>query len=132
MLLESQTVETIDLWSGCAVRYLNMLTGADACRVMIATYWGRVDSGRLLFITLSSPSSGIHVPTLFPSNLKPFNFRMRSGESTDQVKARLQRDLLPTLLKGLCYWPFCDILNFRFAPVRLQVGTTLMGRVWLG
>lgn len=36
---------------------------------------------------------------------------------------RLKRDVLPTLVNGLMYWPFCDALTYRFVPVHLQVGT---------
>ena len=44
-----------------------------------------------------------------------------SGDSGGEIVARLKRDLLPTLLNGLLYWPFCDFATFRFVPVHLQV-----------
>ncbi|XP_020580274.1 uncharacterized protein LOC110024569 [Phalaenopsis equestris] len=42
------------------------------------------------------------------------------GESASEILARLRRDLIPTLLNGLLYWPICDFVTFRFVPVRLQ------------
>lgn len=42
------------------------------------------------------------------------------GETREEVVARLKRDLLPTLMKGVMYWPLCDFLTFRFIPVHLQ------------
>ncbi|KAL8165988.1 hypothetical protein V2J09_007487 [Rumex salicifolius] len=45
---------------------------------------------------------------------------MNSGESRDEIVARLKRDLLPTLKNGLIYWPLCDFLTFMFIPVHLQ------------
>ncbi|KAK5770553.1 FAD-linked sulfhydryl oxidase ERV1 -like protein [Gossypium arboreum] len=43
------------------------------------------------------------------------------GESGDEIISRLKRDLLPTMLNGIMYWPFCDFITFRFIPVHLQV-----------
>ncbi|CAN1274395.1 Protein SYM1 [Linum perenne] len=42
------------------------------------------------------------------------------GESGDEIIARLKRDLLPTLLSGLVFWPMCDYLTFKAVPVHLQ------------
>ncbi|XVE93484.1 hypothetical protein REPUB_Repub01dG0196700 [Reevesia pubescens] len=42
------------------------------------------------------------------------------GESGEEIVARLKRDLLPTMLTGVMYWPFCDFITFRFIPVHLQ------------
>lgn len=42
------------------------------------------------------------------------------GESAAEIMARLKRDLIPTLVNGLVYWPLCDFVTFRFIPVRLQ------------
>ncbi|XP_017643543.1 uncharacterized protein LOC108484316 [Gossypium arboreum] len=42
------------------------------------------------------------------------------GESGDEIISRLKRDLLPTMLNGIMYWPFCDFITFRFIPVHLQ------------
>lgn len=44
-----------------------------------------------------------------------------SGESGSEIVARLKRDLLPTMINGIMYWPFCDFLTFKFIPVQLQV-----------
>ncbi|XP_031124428.1 protein Mpv17-like isoform X2 [Ipomoea triloba] len=42
------------------------------------------------------------------------------GESGKEIAARLNRDLLPTLMSGLLYWPFCDFLTYKVIPVHLQ------------
>lgn len=44
-----------------------------------------------------------------------------SGESAQEIVARLKRDLLPTFKTGVLYWPICDFLTFKFVPVHLQV-----------
>lgn len=48
-----------------------------------------------------------------------------SGENGEEIAARLRRDLLPTLLSGVMYWPACDFITFKFIPVHLQVNTDL-------
>ena len=47
------------------------------------------------------------------------------GESGAEIIARLKRDLLPTMLNGVMYWPVCDFITFRFVPVHLQVYSVL-------
>lgn len=42
------------------------------------------------------------------------------GETGAEIFARLKRDLIPTLVSGLVYWPMCDFVTFKFTPVRLQ------------
>lgn len=42
------------------------------------------------------------------------------GETAAEIFARLKRDLIPTLISGLVYWPMCDFVTFKFVPVRLQ------------
>lgn len=42
------------------------------------------------------------------------------GESGREIAARLNRDLLPTMLNGLLYWPVCDFVTYKFVPVHLQ------------
>ncbi|XP_062175812.1 uncharacterized protein LOC133880871 [Alnus glutinosa] len=42
------------------------------------------------------------------------------GENTTEIVARLKRDLLPTFINGIMYWPICDFITFRFTPVHLQ------------
>lgn len=42
------------------------------------------------------------------------------GESVHEIQARLKRDLIPTFLNGMVYWPLCDFVTFRFVPVHLQ------------
>ncbi|KAL5559150.1 hypothetical protein UlMin_035361 [Ulmus minor] len=42
------------------------------------------------------------------------------GESGHEIVARLKRDLIPTLINGVMYWPLCDFVTFKFVPVHLQ------------
>ncbi|KAI3445903.1 hypothetical protein Pfo_002568 [Paulownia fortunei] len=42
------------------------------------------------------------------------------GESDSEIVARLKRDLLPTMINGIMYWPVCDFVTFKFIPVHLQ------------
>ncbi|XP_047315442.1 PXMP2/4 family protein 4-like [Impatiens glandulifera] len=42
------------------------------------------------------------------------------GESRGEIISRLKRDVVPTMLSGIMYWPFCDFLTFKFFPVHLQ------------
>ncbi|CAL5385482.1 unnamed protein product [Camellia sinensis] len=42
------------------------------------------------------------------------------GESGTEIVARLNRDLLPTLINGLMFWPICDFLTYKVIPVHLQ------------
>ena len=46
-----------------------------------------------------------------------------AGENISEIVARLKRDLLPTMINGVMYWPICDFITFRFIPVQLQVRT---------
>ncbi|KAJ9159436.1 hypothetical protein P3X46_024944 [Hevea brasiliensis] len=42
------------------------------------------------------------------------------GENSNEIIARLKRDLLPTMMNGVMYWPMCDFITFKFIPVHLQ------------
>ncbi|KAI3509480.1 hypothetical protein L1887_24782 [Cichorium endivia] len=42
------------------------------------------------------------------------------GENGGEIVARLKRDLIPTMINGVMYWPVCDFITFRFVPVHLQ------------
>ncbi|CAN8267776.1 unnamed protein product [Cochlearia groenlandica] len=42
------------------------------------------------------------------------------GENSEEIMARLKRDLVPTLRNGLMYWPACDFITFKYVPVYLQ------------
>ncbi|XP_038986191.1 protein SYM1-like isoform X3 [Phoenix dactylifera] len=44
-----------------------------------------------------------------------------SGRSADQVKEDVKRDFLPALVVGAGVWPFLQVANFRFVPVRYQL-----------
>ncbi|KAK4784514.1 hypothetical protein SAY86_018882 [Trapa natans] len=45
---------------------------------------------------------------------------MLQGESGEEIIARLKRDLVPTLVSGIIYWPMCDFITFKFIPIHLQ------------
>lgn len=42
------------------------------------------------------------------------------GEKSQEIVARLKRDMLPTMINNVIYWPLCDFVTFRFVPVHLQ------------
>ncbi|KAL3843867.1 hypothetical protein ACJIZ3_001270 [Penstemon smallii] len=42
------------------------------------------------------------------------------GENGSEIVARLKRDLVPTMISGIMYWPVCDFVTFKFIPVHLQ------------
>lgn len=44
-----------------------------------------------------------------------------SGRSANQVKEDVKRDFLPALIVGGAVWPFVQVANFRFVPVRYQL-----------
>ncbi|KAM7280682.1 hypothetical protein ACFE04_007816 [Oxalis oulophora] len=81
-------------------------------------YLSRILPQRDLLTTLTKILMGQISVIVFLSQLVliPLN----SGESGTEIAARLKRDLVPTLINGLKYWPMCDFLMFKFVPVRLQ------------
>ncbi|XP_077216156.1 protein SYM1-like [Tasmannia lanceolata] len=42
------------------------------------------------------------------------------GENGSEIVTRLKRDMIPTMISGLMYWPICDFITFKFIPVHLQ------------
>ncbi|THG20747.1 hypothetical protein TEA_003821 [Camellia sinensis var. sinensis] len=46
--------------------------------------------------------------------------RRQLGENGEEIIARLKRDLLPTMMNGVMYWPICDFVTYKFIPVNLQ------------
>ncbi|CAK9145823.1 unnamed protein product, partial [Ilex paraguariensis] len=42
------------------------------------------------------------------------------GETGAEIVGRLKRDLIPTMINGVMYWPICDFVTFKFIPVHLQ------------
>lgn len=44
-----------------------------------------------------------------------------SGKSVDQVKEDVKKDFRPALVVGAGVWPFVQVANFRFVPVRYQL-----------
>ncbi|CAF2091687.1 hypothetical protein HID58_024376 [Brassica napus] len=49
-----------------------------------------------------------------------YNAALQGSENSEEILARLKRDLLPTLKNGLLYWPVCDFVTFKYVPVHLQ------------
>ena len=49
------------------------------------------------------------------------SYHLFPGETGTEIVARLKRDLVPTMLNGVMYWPACDFITYRFIPVHLQV-----------
>ncbi|CAI9115940.1 OLC1v1016957C1 [Oldenlandia corymbosa var. corymbosa] len=82
--------------------------GRSLPRRDIVTTLKKLVAGQLLF--------GPAVTSVFFS----FNAALQ-GEDAGQIAARLKRDLLPTLLNGLMFWPICDFLTYKVIPVHLQV-----------
>ncbi|KAH6773102.1 Peroxisomal membrane 22 kDa family protein [Perilla frutescens var. hirtella] len=87
-------------------------------------YWynfmSRVLPNRDLFSTLKKIGLG---QTLYGPAMTVVFFSVNAalqGESASEIAARLRRDLLPTMIKGIMYWPVCDFLTFKFIPVHLQ------------
>ncbi|KAG4910275.1 hypothetical protein JHK87_056391 [Glycine soja] len=75
---------------------------------------------RDLFSTLKKMVMG---QTLYGPAMTVIFFSLNArlqGETGSEIAARLKRDLLPTMLSGIMYWPICDFITFRFIPVHLQ------------
>ncbi|XP_022149332.1 PXMP2/4 family protein 4-like [Momordica charantia] len=73
-----------------------------------------------LFSTLKKMAMG---QSLYGPSMTVVFFSLNAflqGENGAEITARLKRDLLPTLLNGVMYWPVCDFITFRFVPVHLQ------------
>ncbi|KAL8487627.1 hypothetical protein ACS0TY_023633 [Phlomoides rotata] len=83
-------------------------------------YVGRVLPKRDVITTFKKLAMGqLMYGPVINSVFFSFNAALQ-GESGDDIVARLKRDLFPTLLTGLMYWPFCDFLTFKVIPVHLQ------------
>nr|XP_043629548.1 PXMP2/4 family protein 3-like [Erigeron canadensis] len=53
------------------------------------------------------------------------------GEKGNEIVARLKRDMLPTMINNVIYWPLCDFITFRFVPVHLQpLASNSFSYVW--
>ncbi|KAK4437999.1 hypothetical protein Salat_0134000 [Sesamum alatum] len=87
-------------------------------------YWynfmSRISPKRDLLSTLKKMALG---QTLYGPTMTVVFFSVNAalqGESGSQIIARLKRDLLPTMINGILYWPVCDFVTFKFIPVHLQ------------
>jgi protein Mpv17 len=61
--------------------------------------------------------------TLFGPTMNVVFFSVNAalqGENGSEIVARLKRDVIPTMIAGVMYWPLCDFVTFRFIPVHLQ------------
>ncbi|XP_021729669.1 protein Mpv17-like isoform X2 [Chenopodium quinoa] len=87
-------------------------------------YWfnfmSRILPGTGLLTTVKKMALG---QTVYGPTMTVTFFSMNAalqGEDAMEIFARLKRDLLPTMLNGVMYWPICDFITFRFVPVHLQ------------
>lgn len=83
-------------------------------------FMSRVFPKRDIFSTLMKMAMG---QTLYGPTMTVVFFSLNAclqGENGTEIGARLKRDLFPTLLSGVMYWPLCDFITFRFIPVQLQ------------
>lgn len=87
-------------------------------------YWynfmSRIFPNRDLFSTLKKIGLG---QTLYGPAMTVVFFSVNAalqGESGEEILARLKRDLIPTMMNGVMYWPVCDFVTFKFIPLHLQ------------
>ncbi|XP_074280654.1 uncharacterized protein LOC141605684 [Silene latifolia] len=87
-------------------------------------YWfnfmSKILPGRDLITTVKKMILG---QTVYGPTLTVVFFSLNAalqGEDAKEIVARLKRDLFPTMLNGVMYWPLCDFITFRFASVHLQ------------
>ncbi|KAK3029809.1 hypothetical protein RJ639_038251 [Escallonia herrerae] len=66
-------------------------------------------------LTLGQLTYGPFVTGIFFS----FNAALQ-GENVGEIAARLKRDLIPTMMTGLLYWPMCDFFTYKIIPIHLQ------------
>lgn len=53
------------------------------------------------------------------------------GKSKEDALKKVKKDTLPTLMVGLCYWPFVGFCNLRFAPVEWRpLFGSIAGVLW--
>ncbi|MCD7448431.1 hypothetical protein HAX54_041922 [Datura stramonium] len=84
-------------------------------------FMGRVLAKRDVVSTLKKLLIGqFAYGPLINSGFFSFNAALQ-GENGEEIAARLNRDLLPTMIKGLMYWPMCDFLTYKVIPVHLQI-----------
>ncbi|KAF2320934.1 hypothetical protein GH714_032042 [Hevea brasiliensis] len=114
-------------------------SSSNAAASFVGWYLAMVKSRPIL--TKSVTSSLIYVAADFSSQTiaqpvsEPYDLvrtlRMAAyGENSNEIIARLKRDLLPTMMNGVMYWPMCDFITFKFIPVHLQTaGSFLCFRV---
>ncbi|XP_009587200.1 protein SYM1 [Nicotiana tabacum] len=83
-------------------------------------FMGRVLPNRDIVSTLKKLLMGqLAFGPVINSVFFSFNAALQ-GENGEEIAARLKRDLLPTMMNGLMYWPFCDFLTYKVIPVHLQ------------
>ncbi|XP_059637441.1 protein sym1-like [Cornus florida] len=122
--LTSQTITMSSFGSFDFLRTLRMagygMLILGPAQHMWYNFMGRVLPKRDVVTTLKKLVAGqlTYGPTV---NAIFFSFNAAlQGESGIEVVARLKRDLIPTLVNGLFYWPLCDFLTLKVIPVHLQ------------
>lgn len=122
--LSSQTIEWQSSKSFDFIRTLRMAGYGMIILGPSLHFWfnfvSRLFPGRDLFSTLTKMAMG---QGIYGPAMTVIFFSLNAGlqgENSKEIVARLKRDLLPTMLNGVMYWPMCDFITFRFAPVHLQ------------
>ena len=55
----------------------------------------------------------------------------RRSKTLRDARDKVSSSLLPTFAAGVCFWPFCNIVIFRFVPLaRRAMVSSLIGLVW--
>ncbi|CAM9636283.1 unnamed protein product, partial [Sphacelaria rigidula] len=56
---------------------------------------------------------------------------LEEGKTLQDFHQRVERDCLPTFMRGLCYWPLVGVVNFKFVPVVNRPGvSSIAGLFW--
>ncbi|XP_021729668.1 protein sym-1-like isoform X1 [Chenopodium quinoa] len=122
--LTSQTIALQSSESYDLIRTLRMAGYGGVILGPTLHYWfnfmSRILPGTGLLTTVKKMALG---QTVYGPTMTVTFFSMNAalqGEDAMEIFARLKRDLLPTMLNGVMYWPICDFITFRFVPVHLQ------------
>lgn len=121
------TSQTISLPSSDPYDFVRTLRMAGYGMVVLGPslhYWfnfmSKILPGRDLLTTVKKMALGQTVYGPFMTVVFFSANAALQGEQPREIVARLKRDLLPTMLNGVMYWPICDFITFRFIPVHLQ------------
>ncbi|PIN15272.1 Peroxisomal membrane protein MPV17 [Handroanthus impetiginosus] len=133
--ISSQTIVVENLEQYDLIRILRMAGYGMVILGPSVHYWynfmSRVFPKRDLLSTFKKMALG---QALFGPAMTVIFFSVNAalqGESSSEIVARLKRDLLPTMINGIMYWPVCDFVTFKFIPVHLQpLVTNSFSYIW--